>query len=138
MRPVGTVRTQRNRKIVCEDGCGFLAYCSRKVICKGIATCPCGARLIPEDPDDAALVLSDAELAAHPLVVAYEQAVASVMHGQAPHAQKWGGDHLRSPDELAARKVEKARREAARRNQLAGLRVGAMMNREAVTDAMPF
>lgn len=137
MKAVGTVKTQRNRKIVCEDGCGFLAYCSRKVICKGIATCPCGGRLIPEDPDDAALVLSEDELEQHPMVELYRRELASVMHGQAPHAQKWGGDHLRSPDELAARKVEKARREAARRNQLAGLLVGAI-TRETITDDMPF
>jgi hypothetical protein len=124
-RPVGTTRTQRMRKLACE--CGYIAYTSRRWIERGLPLCPCGAQLLPEDPDDAALVLTADQLAEHPAVVAYKRAVASVMHGQSGPARALrnaGGRGFRSPDEIAAQRLERERRDAARARQLGALRRG--------------
>ena len=118
-RPVGTPKTQRLRKIECSD-CGYLAYVSRRWIALGLPLCPCGARLLPEDADDAALVLSAEELEQHPAVIAYCRALSSVMHGQPSHGIR--GRKLRPAEEIAMERVEKDRRERAQRNRLEALK----------------
>jgi len=114
----GTARTQRMRKASCE-GCGYIAYISRRWIAQGLPTCPCGGRLIPEDPDDAALILSPDELAQHPAVIEYDRAIASVLQGQ--KGTTGVSRNAGNPHELAAKKVERARRERARAAQLAAI-----------------
>lgn len=92
--------------------------------------------MIPADPEDAALVLSPEQLEDHPAVQEYRAAVASVMHGQAGPARslKATGRTFRSPDEIAAEKVERARRERARQTRL-----NALSSRTpAVSDPIPF
>lgn len=123
--PAGTARTQRNRKVSCEadTGCGFAVYVSRLQLQRaGVWACPvCGSgRMLPVDPEDAALVLEPVELDSHPAVVEYRQALSSVLHGQAPHGVR--GRALRSADELAAERVERERRVRARERRLAALR----------------
>lgn len=121
-KPVGTPKTQRLRKLECDAGCDYIAYVSRRWIAAGLPDCPCGGRLWPSDPDDAALVLSAEELAEHPAVRAYNAKVASVRKGRGPNVQKFGDAHLKSPDELAAEHCERDRRAMARARQLAAIR----------------
>lgn len=127
-KPVGTTRTQRLRKLEC-DACGYIAYTSRRWIETGLPVCPCGLTLLPADPDDAALALSPAELDSHPAVLEYKRAVASVLHGQEGPARSvhgnWGAN-IRPADQVAAEKLERDRREAARARQLASLRRGQL------------
>lgn len=126
-RPVGTVRTQRNRKVSCDadTGCGLAVYMSRSAIERaGVWPCPaCGdGRMLPVDPDDAALVLDPVELEEHPAVIEHRQAWQSAAHGQAGVARR--AKRLRPLDVIAAERVEKARRVRAREQQLGALRRG--------------
>lgn len=141
--PVGTVRTQRNRKVSCgaDDGCGFGVYVSRKQLVRaGVWPCPCcGGEMLPVDPDDAALVLDAQALEEHPAVVAYRQAVAAAARAQ---TRTKGLRYVarRTPDEIAAQNVERARREQARSNRLAALRRGEATDAAgaAADDPIPF
>lgn len=121
-KPIGTPKTQRLRKLECDAGCDYIAYVSRRWIAAGIPACPCGGRLIPADPEDARLVLTDAELADHPAVRAYNAKVASVRKGQGPNAHKFGDDHYVPPEVQAAKHCELERRAMARTRQLAAIR----------------
>lgn len=116
--PVGSVKTSRMRK--CECACGYVCRVSRRWLAVGLPTCPCGGRLVPEDPDDAALALTPAELEEHPGVVEYRAVLSSVMHGQA-----WTGrSSARPAPEVARERIEKERRDRAIRNRLAALKRG--------------
>jgi hypothetical protein len=144
-QPVGTTRTQRNRKLVCEnDECGYQVYTSRRWIERGLPMCPCGAHLVPDDPDDAALVLAPEELEQHPAVIEYKRAVSSVMHGQAGpgRALRATGRELRPADEVAAQRLERERRKAARARQVGALRRGQLdptrTPAAAAADEIPF
>lgn len=136
MPPVGTPRTQRMRKLACDE-CGYIAYTSRRWIEHGLPLCPCGTHLIPQDPDDAALALTPAELDQHPALIAYKRAVSSVLHGQAGPARslRSTGKTFRSPDEIAGDRMEQERREAARARQLSVLRRGPVDPSRAVASA---
>lgn len=132
-RPIGTPRTTRLRKLECE--CGNIAYQSRAQIKRGVNRCCCGGELIPADPDDAALVLSPERLAEHPAVARFVELRASAISGQAWRGglQATGHRSWRSPDEIAAARLEAERREAAREARLGALRPVA-----PVSDPIPF
>lgn len=132
-RKVGTPATQRMRKLECEagEGCGAIVYASRAQIRRGLYGCACGGRLIPMDPDDAALVLEPGELDAHPAVMEYRRALSSVMHGQASHGIR--GRQLRPAEAVALERVEQDRRAAARARRLAAIQPAA-----PAADPIPF
>lgn len=133
-RPIGTPRTQRLRKLECEAGCGYIAYVSRRWMTEGLPACPCGSRLWPADMEDAAAVLTPAELAEHPAVLEYYDTVRSVAHGQAPQwkSLRRTGREL-DLDGAVARKLEASRREAAKSRRL-----GALRRSDASSDPIPF
>lgn len=135
--PVGTVKTSRMRK--CECACGYVVRISRRWIAVGLPTCPCGGRLIPEDADDAALVLSPAELEDHPAILDYSQAVESAAHGQAGPARalrNLGKSY--SPDATAMERVQRERRTRAIKNRLGALRRGMVDPWKDESDDIPF
>lgn len=111
----------RLRKVACE--CGTIAYQSRAAIARGLLGCPCGGFLIPDDPDDAALVLSPEELEAHEGVRELRRETERVHRGQAGPARslRGAGMTFRDPEEVAQERYLKARRERMRASQLAAL-----------------
>lgn len=118
--PVGTPRTQRLRKVECED-CGVIAYLSRKALERGLLTCACGQPLIPADLEDARLVLSDEQLREHPAWIEWQRAVASIEQGQKSHVHR-GNPNVRDQYALAERRLEQRRRSEARERRLAAIR----------------
>ena len=118
--PVGTPRTQRLRKVQCPD-CDYVAYISRWWMDTGLPGCPCGGRLIPDDPEDAARVLSPDELEAHPWHQLYRQALAGAEKAQTRCGQSLKFTARRTPEEIALAHVERARREAGRAARLAAI-----------------
>lgn len=95
----------------------------------GTPLCSCGGRFIPDHPDLAAAVLPDV-LDAHPAVLAYRRELSKVLHGQAPSVQR--GRVLRPAEEIAAERVARDLRDAARERRLAALR------RPVNADPIPF
>lgn len=83
----------------------------------GMPVCSCGEGFEPDD-FELALALNMDEAAC---VVEYRAALTSAFRGQAGRAHKFGSDHMRSPDELAERRVVRDRKDRSRKAQLSGL-----------------
>jgi hypothetical protein len=80
----------------------------------GLPSCGCGGRLVPDELELALLLDVDCAL-----VEAYRVECNRVAHGQASHYAK--GRTLRSPEDVAAERLECSRRERARSNRLTAL-----------------
>ena len=122
MRPVGTPRTTRLRKLECN--CGNIAYQSRARLSAGLLRCCCGLDLIPADPDDAALVLPPERLETHPAVQKYAQCVADALHGQTPHLKRLTNTGRALPKTTDARAMETF--EEWRRENATAIRLNAL------------
>lgn len=89
----------------------------------GLPVCSCGERFEPTD-FELGLELGLEESGS---VRAYHAAVASAMHGQAGRAHRWGavskdGTEWKSPDEIAAARITRERRQESVANQRRALR----------------
>jgi hypothetical protein len=91
----------------------------------GLPRCACGETLQPTELELAMLLGADDS---RPMI-AYMRECNSVAKGQAPHGMR-GHELRRSPEEIAAERVEKDRRSSAarrRRSALVPVRVEAML-----------
>lgn len=142
----------RQRLLACDAGCGYKARVSRAMIARGLPGCPCGGRLVPATLEDAELAhahghLSDDELAAHPEAEAFRRELARVLHGRAgSHAHVNFGEAVAktadgrlSPDQLAWKRLLKARRTEAVESQRAALKAHAFgVDAAASEEPIPF
>lgn len=101
------------RKLECE--CGASVYITwAQAEQHGLPVCGCGGRFMPEDLELAGALGVDS-----PVMDEYHAALSSVMHGQASHIQR--GRTVRQPEEIAAERVERSRKDRARAARLAAL-----------------
>lgn len=115
------------RRLECD--CGAAIYATFAQLERhGRPVCACGGEFLPDDVELAmALGLEDA-----PVVIEYQAAVSSISRGQSGPARslRTNARKFTDPQQLAAERVERARRERARSNRLGALAPAA--------DPMPF
>jgi hypothetical protein len=110
-------------KLECECG-GYVYATVAQLEQRGLPSCGCGERFVPERLELAELLgVEDA-----PAVAEYRAELSSVLRGQASHGIR--GRELRPAELVAFERVEQRRRERARSNRLTALL--------PVAEALPF
>jgi hypothetical protein len=101
-------------KLECDCG-GYVYATVAQLEQRGLPSCGCGAAFLPERVELAELL----GLENCPAVAEYRAELSSVLHGQASHGRR--GRELRSAESVAAERVERRRRDLARKRRVAAL-----------------
>jgi hypothetical protein len=111
---VGPFRRSGLHKLECDCG-GYVYATVAQLELRGLPCCGCGERFVPERLELAELLgLMDA-----PAVAEYRRELSGVLHGQASHGRR--GRELRPAELVAAERVERRRRELARKRRLTAI-----------------
>jgi hypothetical protein len=102
-------------RLECQVCDGYMYATVAQLEAKGLPACWCGETLQPTELELAMLLEADD---ARPMVE-YRRECNSVAKGQASHGQR--GRVLRSPEMVAAERVESSRRTSARQRRLSAL-----------------